>query len=158
MTPILRVATPADMHAIWQIERQVFGDAVYPDFFFRQAMDLWPDLLLVAERDGQLLGYGLGGVGQEGVQGWLLSLAVLPQARGLGLAAAIITRLEESLLAQGCRRVRLTVDPANPARRLYQRLGYRELARDPAYFGPGEARCLLEHALAPQAEEARDRP
>ena len=158
MTPILRVATPADMHAIWQIEHQVFGDAVYPDFFFRQAMDLWPDLLLVAERDGQLLGYGLGGAGQERAQGWLLSLAVLPQARGLGLAAAIITRLEQALLAQGCSRVRLTVDPDNPARRLYQRLGYRELARDPAYFGPGEARCLLEHVLAPQAEIAHDRP
>jgi [ribosomal protein S18]-alanine N-acetyltransferase len=113
MTPTLRLATPADMHAIWQIESQVFGDAVYPDFFFRQAMDLWPELLLVAEREGQLLGYGLGGVGQHRTQGWLLSLAV------------------------------------NPARRLYERLGYRELALEPAYFGPGEDRCLLEHQLVP---------
>ncbi|MCS3461069.1 GNAT family N-acetyltransferase [Aeromonas sp. BIGb0445] len=149
MTPTLRLATPADMHAIWQIESQVFGDAVYPDFFFRQAMDLWPELLLVAEREGQLLGYGLGGVGQHRTQGWLLSLAVLPQARGLGLAKAIIDSLEQALLAQGCLQVRLTVDPANPARRLYERLGYRELALEPAYFGPGEDRCLLEHQLVP---------
>lgn len=147
MTPTLRLATPADMHAIWQIESQVFGEAIYPDFFFRQAVDLWPDLLLVAEREGQLLGYGLGGVGQQRTQGWLLSLAVLPQARGLGLAEAIIRKLELALRAQGCLQVRLTVDPVNPARRLYERLGYRELTLEPAYFGPGEDRCLLEHEL-----------
>ncbi|MGB6188313.1 MAG: GNAT family N-acetyltransferase [Aeromonas molluscorum] len=135
------------MHAIWQIESQVFGEAIYPDFFFRQAVDLWPDLLLVAEREGQLLGYGLGGVGQQRTQGWLLSLAVLPQARGLGLAEAIIRKLELALRAQGCLQVRLTVDPVNPARRLYERLGYRELTLEPAYFGPGEDRCLLEHEL-----------
>ncbi|MGY4014239.1 GNAT family N-acetyltransferase [Aeromonas molluscorum] len=135
------------MHAIWQIESQVFGEAIYPDFFFRQAVDLWPDLLLVAEREGQLLGYGLGGVGQQRTQGWLLSLAVLPQARGLGLAEAIIRKLELALRTQGCLQVRLTVDPVNPARRLYERLGYRELTLEPAYFGPGEDRCLLEHEL-----------
>lgn len=48
------------MHAIWQIDADVFGEDVYPAFFFRQAMDLWPALLVVAELEGRLLGYALG--------------------------------------------------------------------------------------------------
>lgn len=61
-SPVLRLATHADMHAIWQIDADVFGEDVYPGFFFRQAMDLWPELLVVAEREGRLMGYALGGL------------------------------------------------------------------------------------------------
>ena len=64
LVPVLRLATHADMHAIWQIDADVFGEDVYPGFFFRQAMDLWPELLVVAEREGWLLGYALG-LGQD---------------------------------------------------------------------------------------------
>ena len=63
--PLLRTATHNDMHAIWQIDAKVFGEDVYPAFFFRQAMDLWPELLLVAEYEGQLVGYVLGGFGRK---------------------------------------------------------------------------------------------
>lgn len=92
--PLLRTATHNDMHAIWQIDAKVFGEDVYPAFFFRQAMDLWPELLLVAEYEGQLVGYVLGGFGQERSQGWVLSLAVLPEARGFGLAERMMRQME----------------------------------------------------------------
>ena len=123
--PVLRVARHTDMHAIWQLDVSVFGEDVYPGFFFRQAMDLWPELLLVAELDGRLLGYALGGLGQDSSQGWLLSLAVLPEARGFGLAERMMLRVE----------------------RLYFRLGYVQLSEERDYFGPGEDRLLLEKRL-----------
>lgn len=145
--PLLRVARHTDMHAIGRLDVEVFGEDVYPPFFFRQAMDLWPDLLIVAERDGKLLGYALGGLGQDRSQGWLLSLAVLPEARGFGLAERMIVRVEQGLAALAATGVRLTVDPANPAQRLYFRLGYQQLAEEPGYFGPGEDRLLLEKPL-----------
>lgn len=147
-SPVLRAARHADMHAIGRLEADIFGEDVYPPFFFRQAMDLWPDLLVVAEQEGRLLGYALGGIGQDRSQGWLLSLAVLPEARGLGLAERMLLRLEQGLTAQGTARVRLTVDPANPAQRLYLRLGFALLAEEPDYFGAGEDRLLLEKPLA----------
>lgn len=147
-SPVLRAARHADMHAIGRLEADIFGEDVYPPFFFRQAMDLWPDLLVVAEQEGRLLGYALGGIGQDRSQGWLLSLAVLPEARGLGLAERMLLRLEQGLTAQGTVRVRLTVDPANPAQRLYLRLGFALLAEEPDYFGAGEDRLLLEKPLA----------
>ena len=146
--PVLRVARHADMHAIGRLDADVFGEEVYPAFFFRQAMDLWPELLIVAELEGRLLGYALGGVGQDRSQGWLLSLAVLPEARGFGLAERMMLQVEQGLRMLQTARVRLTVDPANPAQRLYFRLGYELLAEEPGYFGPGEDRLLLEKSLA----------
>ncbi|MBV7415364.1 acetyltransferase [Aeromonas encheleia] len=145
--PVLRVARHTDMHAIWQLDVSVFGEDVYPGFFFRQAMDLWPELLLVAELDGRLLGYALGGLGQDSSQGWLLSLAVLPEARGFGLAERMMLRVEQALAGLRVERVRLTVDPVNPAQRLYFRLGYVQLSEERDYFGPGEDRLLLEKRL-----------
>ena len=147
-SPLLRLATHADMHTIWQIDADVFGEDVYPAFFFRQAMDLWPTLLVVAELEDKLLGYALGGLGQDRSQGWLLSLAVRPEARGFGLAERMMLRVEQALAEVQVARVRLTVDPANPAQRLYFRLGYALLAEEPGYFGPGEDRLLLEKTLA----------
>lgn len=146
--PLLRAARHDDMQAIGRLDADVFGEEVYPAFFFRQAMDLWPDLLVVAEQEGRLLGYALGGVGQDRSQGWLLSLAVLPEARGFGLAERMMLQVEQGLAALQIPRVRLTVDPANPAQRLYYRLGYQLLAEEPGYFGPGEDRLLLEKRLA----------
>ncbi|XEI32507.1 GNAT family N-acetyltransferase [Aeromonas veronii] len=148
--PLLRTATHADMHAIWQIDAKVFGDDVYPAFFFRQAMDLWPDLLLVAEYEGQLVGYVLGGFGQNRSHGWVLSLAVLPEARGFGLAERMMRQMEENqqALQPQIGELRLTVDPANPAQRLYYRLGYQLVAEVADYFGPAEARLVLAKKLS----------
>ncbi|EKP0309040.1 GNAT family N-acetyltransferase [Aeromonas veronii] len=146
--PLLRTATHADMHAIWQIDAKVFGDDVYPAFFFRQAMDLWPELLLVAEYEGHLVGYVLGGFGQERSQGWVLSLAVLPEARGFGLAERMMRQMEANQQALQIREFKLTVDPANPAQRLYYRLGYQLVEEVKDYFGAGEHRLVLVKRLA----------
>ncbi|MFM5428313.1 GNAT family N-acetyltransferase [Aeromonas veronii] len=146
--PLLRPATHNDMHAIWQIDAKVFGEDVYPAFFFRQAMDLWPELLLVAEYEGLLVGYVLGGFGQERSQGWVLSLAVLPEARGFGLAERMMRQMEANQQALQISELRLTVDPANPAQRLYYRLDYTLQAEVADYFGPGEDRLLLVKTLS----------
>ena len=145
--PVLRTATHADMHGIWQIDAKVFGEDVYPAFFFRQAMDLWPQLLLVAEHEGHLVGYVLGGLGQERSQGWVLSLAVLPEARGFGLAERMMRQIEANQQALRIDELRLTVAPANPAQRLYYRLGYQFMAEVADYFGPGEDRLILAKKL-----------
>lgn len=146
-SPLIRLARHIDLDAIWQIESSVFGDPIYPAFFFRQALDLWPELLLVIEQDERLLGYVLGGLGQDRELGWVLSLAVQPEARGQGLAQRLLEELEWQLRKQGMQRARLTVDPSNPANRLYQRLGYQLVAVEAEYFGPGEPRNVLEKAL-----------
>ena len=44
----IRQAEKSDINAIYQLERELFGDHCYPDFFFRQAYDCWTSGLLVS--------------------------------------------------------------------------------------------------------------
>ncbi|WP_344953291.1 N-acetyltransferase [Zobellella aerophila] len=129
---------------MFRLEQAAFGEHGYPDFFFRQALDLWPELLLVAESPGgELAGYCLGGVGTVPGQGWVLSLAVADAYRGAGIAGALLQRLFTGMAQAGCRQWRLTVAPESPAVRLYQRLGFEQEQRVPDYFGPGQSRLVL---------------
>ena len=139
--PTIRPATKADLAAVHRLEGEAFGAEGYPRFFVRQAWDLWPGSLLVAEVDGELLGYVLAGSGEDPAEAWILSLAVAPSARRMGLGRALS---EAALAALGeGRRVWLTVSPASPARRLYEGLGFVETRREDDYFGPDEARVVM---------------
>ncbi|MBP4044406.1 GNAT family N-acetyltransferase [Chromobacterium violaceum] len=140
----LRQARRSDLSAVFAIEQAVFGHHVYPDFFFRQALDLWPDWFWLAEDEaGAPVGYALGAPSQEPDRLWVLSLALLPSCRGRGAGQALMWAVLQAMKPRA-RSVRLTVDPANPAAGLYRKLGFAEIAREDDYFGPGEARLLLE--------------
>ena len=139
----IRPADERDLAELHRLERVAFGDHAYPAFFLRQAWDLWPSSLLVAvDETGAITGYVLGGRG-EADEGWILSLAVAPQARRLGLGRRLTEAAMDALGAQGCRRVRLTVEPAGAAQALYESLGFVEVGREPDYFGPGQARVVM---------------
>lgn len=139
----LRPATRADLPHVEALERAVFGAEAYPGFFFRQAFDLWPPLFRVADA-GVLTGYALGAPAATGETGWLLSLAVAPARRGSGTGAALLHDVLAAFAAAGLDHVRLTVHPDNPAVRLYERAGFVVLAEEADYFGPGEARLLMQ--------------
>lgn len=53
-----------------------------------------------------------------------LALAVQPHARGAGIATGLLSRLLEHPRTRRLPGVSLSVDPDNPARRLYERLGF----------------------------------
>ena len=57
-----------------------------------------------------------------------VAVAVSEGHRGRGLGARLLESLADLARASGFDRLSLSVDAANPARRLYERLGYRELA------------------------------
>ena len=59
-----------------------------------------------------------------------LAIAVRDAFRGRGLGARLLDELAEMARQTGVERLSLSVDAANPARRLYERMGYREVARD----------------------------
>ena len=59
--------------------------------------------------------------------------------RGAGVGTALLTELARVARAAGISRLSLSVDAGNPALRLYEQLGYRELSRD-----AGGVRMLLE--------------
>jgi GNAT superfamily N-acetyltransferase len=60
----------------------------------------------------------------------LIEISLLPEWRGRGIGAALLEQLQQEVGAGLRDRVSLQVTPENPARRLYQRMGFVE--RPPA--------------------------
>ena len=59
-----------------------------------------------------------------------LGIAVGEGFRGSGIGTRLMDELSTTARRSGIRRLSLSVEAENPARRLYERLGYREISRD----------------------------
>ena len=71
-----------------------------------------PDLFLVAERDGRIIGTVMGGF--DGRRGMIYHLAVAQEYRQLGLGTALMDEVERRLKERGCLRSYLMVTRDNP--------------------------------------------
>ncbi|MDC0740007.1 GNAT family N-acetyltransferase [Polyangium mundeleinium] len=142
---MIRRADLTDLRAVFAVERDVFGTHVYPDFFFRQAFDLWGDTFFVADgENGSLDGYGIGASSHEPGVLWVLSLAVRGASRGRGLGKALMHALLAAMKARGTSSAKLTVHPDNPAVALYRNLGFEVIGEEPHYFGEKDPRLVME--------------
>ena len=105
------------------------------------------DTALAAELEGQLVGlvwyrfftedvHGEGFVDEATPE---VAIAVVEGQRGNGIGAALMQAIHERARADGVARVSLSVDHDNPARRLYERLGYVDVAE-------GDERMVLDLA------------
>lgn len=150
MTTTIRPPRVSDLSAVLDVERDVFGAHAYPDFFFRQALDLWGDTFFVAaSAGGSLDGYVIGAPCKEPGVMWVLSLAVRGACRGRGIGKALMLEVLAAMRAKGASSVKLTVHPGNSAVTLYRNLGFGVIAEDPSYFGEGEPRLVMERPLDP---------
>jgi GNAT superfamily N-acetyltransferase len=103
---------PKSFEAWWaELEKTSGGDLGY---------------VFVAEREGRLVGETTGVPRRFGM-GWIGTLGVLPEARGLGVGKALLLRSMAEFWSRGERRVGLAVDAANEtgATRLYESVGMR---------------------------------
>jgi ribosomal protein S18 acetylase RimI-like enzyme len=85
-----------------------------------------PDLFLVAETGGKLIGSVIGGF--DGRRGMIYHLAVAEEYRQQGLGAALMDEVERRLKAKGCvKSYLLVVDGNEAAARFYKKLGWQEM-------------------------------
>lgn len=93
---------------------------------------------LVAERDGELVGYHWTKVHADDV-GEVYVLGVGPDAQGIGLGKALLIRGLRHLGERGCRIAMLYVDGDNTtARELYRRVGFTEYNLDVQWHPPAQ--------------------
>jgi ribosomal protein S18 acetylase RimI-like enzyme len=91
-----------------------------------------PDLFLVAEMDGELIGTVVGGF--DGRRGMVYHLAVAASHRRRGIAETLMGELEKRLIAKGCIRSYLLVSAQNEeARALYEKHNWILMDEDVVY-------------------------
>ncbi len=85
-----------------------------------------PDLFLVAEADGKMLGTVVGGF--DGRRGMVYHLAVAEPSRKQGIGELLMDELERRLKAKGCIRCYLLVTVENEsAMRFYEKHGWKHM-------------------------------
>ncbi|CAI1510563.1 GNAT family acetyltransferase [Serratia proteamaculans] len=94
-----------------------------PEMDIERKLNHDPELFLVAEVGGEVVGSVLGGY--DGHRGSAYYLGVHPDYRGRGIANALISRLEKKLIARGCPKIQLMVREDNDTViEMYEKLGY----------------------------------
>ena len=85
-----------------------------------------PDLFLVAEADGSIIGSVIGGY--DGRRGLVYHLAVASAFRGMGIGSRLMDELESRLRAKGCLKCYLLVTNDNPeAEGYYRQRGWQHM-------------------------------
>jgi len=121
---------PADYQAVIELWSNA-GEGVHlgvSDTFAEVAkkMERDPQLFLVAEKEGRLIGAVMGGF--DGRRGLIYHLAVDQAERKRGIATALMGELEKRLKAIGCRRAYLLVTPENQmAQQFYEKRGWQRM-------------------------------
>ena len=77
----------------------------------RRARAVWPDLILVAVDENEIVGAVM--AGYDGHRGWLYYLASAPNRRGRGIGRLLVAEAESRLRELGCPKVMLMVRADN---------------------------------------------
>ena len=94
-----------------------------PELDIERKLNHDPELFLVAEVSGEVVGSVMGGY--DGHRGSAYYLGVHPEYRGRGIANALMNRLEQKLIARGCPKIQLMVRAENDAViSMYEKLDY----------------------------------
>lgn len=93
-----------------------------------------PDLFILAEEQGRLIGTVMGGF--DGRRGFVYHLATHPDHRRGGVASRLMVELESRLRAKGCIKVYLLVTNANAqAQRYYLNRGWEDMTTAVRIYG-----------------------
>jgi GNAT superfamily N-acetyltransferase len=156
---VVRPMAAADTEAAAELLRR--GDWGERRIFFDWAVARPTLAPLVAERDGEIVGTGVGSA--HGSVGWVGTIFVEPARRGSGLGRAMTRAVIDELEARGCRTLVLIATPMG--RPVYEREGFSRLDDQvrfsidglPADAGPPDPRVRVFQTADLDAIVALDR-
>ena len=124
----MRDATPADEEAVLELFRSMDWNRPWPRPEISAAL-LEGKLLLVAEDDGEVVGFAFGKTTLRG-RAHLNVACVREDRRRQGIATALVAEFAARARAAGSEHVTLDVDVTNPVgQRAWQRLGFKEFSQ-----------------------------
>ncbi len=147
-----------DLDRVIYINKTVLPEN-YPPYFFVEHHLTFPKAFLVAELEGEIVGYVMCRVEygwsyiNRGVpvrKGHIISIGVLPHARRIGIAYNLLLRALRVLKrVYDASEVYLEVRVSNaPAIGLYKKLGFVPIEVIPKYYHDGEDAYLMARSLS----------
>lgn len=152
----LRLFKSTDLDQVIGINHECLPEN-YTTFFFMDLYERYPETFVVAEQDGKLVGYilcrietGLSGLERLGIskKGHVISIAVLPQYRRQGIAAALMEEAMKNMVHYKAKECYLEVRVGNgEAVNLYQKLGFKISKTIREYYMDGEDAYVMSKKL-----------
>ncbi len=138
MSATIRTAVPADVDALFELEKGLFLNDAWSRELFLDELGHPFSYYLVAEEGDEIVGYaGLRAAPADADQGDIQTLAVVPQHRGQGLGRKLLSLLIGEAESRGVNALFLEVRADNPvATALYQSVGFHEIDRRHGYYQP----------------------
>lgn len=139
----VRRASQEDLPTVFELEKSCFSDP-YPIEVLVVLQSLYPELFLVAEYNGKVVGYVSGVIRIDG-SGHIVSICVDPKYRMKGIGRQLMIEIEDTMRKQfSVCTYRLEVRVSNStAIQLYKSIGYSIQARIPKYYSNGEDAYLM---------------
>ncbi|WP_287584864.1 ribosomal protein S18-alanine N-acetyltransferase [Candidatus Borrarchaeum sp.] len=149
-TIIIRPYTQKDLPSIYEIEKNCFSES---ERYTRQHLEMLGDFkryffLVAQENEGSsIIGYCIGVLksSREGTVGHIISVAVHPNNRRLGIGLELINELITQLKNAGATSFRLEVKMTNKAaREMYRKLGFNYVHILRNYYGDGKDAIVMK--------------
>jgi len=144
----IRPAVASDLDAIQALDGEVFGADAWSALAWQGEWDRVPDTrhLIVAVEAVGVVGFAVLSAVADIAD--LHRVAVASDRRGHGIGAALVEAVAAEARRRGCERMLLEVEATNgSAIALYERLGFVEIARRDAYYGPGRNALVMQRRL-----------
>ncbi|MGQ9507742.1 MAG: ribosomal protein S18-alanine N-acetyltransferase [Candidatus Bathycorpusculaceae bacterium] len=152
----LRKFTMSDLQSVMHINRVCLPEN-YTDYFFIELHHRFPETFIVAEENGEVVGYimcrielGLSNFGLSGLlkKGHIVSVAVLHPYRRKGIGKALVTQALENMRLYNAKQCFLEVRVTNtPAIELYKKLGFEVTRTINGYYSDGENAYVMTKKL-----------
>jgi ribosomal-protein-alanine N-acetyltransferase len=132
---MIRTVKPEDLKNVYLIERLSF-ERPYPSSYLETLAYLSPETFLVVSLNGHIVGYSASVL--RGSEGHIISIAVHPNYRGIGIGERLLRENVKQLKDLGAKRVILEVKVDNiQALNLYQKLGFKIVKTLKNYYWDG---------------------
>ena len=149
---VVRKATFSDLAHVMQINLETLPEN-YPDYFYQEIYERYPEAFFVAEADQKLVGYimcriegGVSNFGRRWVRrGHIVSVAVRPVHRRQGLATQLIKKAIVAMRQEyEAKEIMLEVRMTNvPAIKLYEKMCFSRIRTLESYYRNGEDALLM---------------
>lgn len=152
----LRQVRPEDLDQVMYVNKVCLPEN-YTRYFFMDLYQRFPNTFIVAEENGEIVGYvmcrietgppdwGLLGIAKKG---HVISIAVLPEQQRKGIGQALMRKAMRGMGTYRARECYLEVRVSNkPAVNLYRKLGFEIKRTLRGYYADGEEAFVMNKKL-----------